>query len=30
MIPLWLVLSVAAYIKETGDWDILEEPVPLR
>ena len=26
--PLWLVLSVAAYIKETGDWSILEEPVP--
>jgi cellobiose phosphorylase len=26
--PLWLVLSVAAYIKETGDWDILQERVP--
>ena len=26
--PLWLVLSVAAYIKETGDWDILNAPVP--
>jgi cellobiose phosphorylase len=26
--PLWLVLSVAAYIKETGDWDVLEELVP--
>lgn len=26
--PLWLVLSVAAYIKETGDWDILTQPVP--
>jgi cellobiose phosphorylase len=26
--PLWLVLSVAAYIKETGDWDILDESVP--
>jgi cellobiose phosphorylase len=25
--PLWLVLSSAAYIKETGDWSILEEPV---
>ncbi len=25
--PLWLVLSVAAYIKETGDWGILDEPV---
>ncbi len=26
--PLWLVLAVAAYIKETGDWSILAEPVP--
>ena len=26
--PLWLVLSVAAYLKETGDWKILDEPVP--
>jgi len=26
--PLWLVLSVAAYIKETGDWGLLNEPVP--
>jgi cellobiose phosphorylase len=26
--PLWLVLSVAAYIKETGDWTILEEQIP--
>jgi cellobiose phosphorylase len=26
--PLWLVLSVSAYIAETGDWSILEEPVP--
>jgi cellobiose phosphorylase len=26
--PLWLVLSVAAYIKETGDWGILDESVP--
>ena len=25
--PLWLVLSVAAYIKETGDWSILDKPV---
>jgi cellobiose phosphorylase len=25
--PLWLVLSVAAYLKETGDWNILEEPL---
>jgi cellobiose phosphorylase len=26
--PLWLVLSVAAYLKETGDWEILDENVP--
>lgn len=26
--PLWLVLAAAAYIKETGDWVILDEPVP--
>jgi cellobiose phosphorylase len=26
--PLWLVLSVAAYIKETADWGILDTPVP--
>jgi cellobiose phosphorylase len=26
--PLWLVLAVAAYLKETGDWSILAEPVP--
>ncbi|GAB4436709.1 MAG: glycosyl transferase [Anaerolineae bacterium] len=26
--PLWLVLAVAAYLKETGDWPILDEPVP--
>jgi cellobiose phosphorylase len=26
--PLWLVLSVAAYLKETGDWKILDEPLP--
>jgi cellobiose phosphorylase len=26
--PLWLVVSVAAYIKETGDWSILDEPAP--
>ena len=26
--PLWLILSVSAYIKETGDWTILEEMVP--
>lgn len=26
--PLWLVLAVTAYIKETGDFSILEEDVP--
>jgi cellobiose phosphorylase len=26
--PLWLILGVAAYLKETGDWSILEAPVP--
>ncbi len=26
--PLWLILSTANYIKETGDWSILDEPVP--
>jgi cellobiose phosphorylase len=26
--PLWLVLAVAAYVKETGDLDILDGPVP--
>ncbi|MEJ2564160.1 MAG: glycosyl transferase [Anaerolineales bacterium] len=26
--PLWLILSVAAYLKETGDWEILDEAVP--
>jgi cellobiose phosphorylase len=25
--PLWLVLSTAAYLKETGDWGILDELV---
>ena len=26
--PLWMILSVAAYIKETGDYSILDEMVP--
>ncbi|RCX17547.1 cellobiose phosphorylase [Anaerobacterium chartisolvens] len=26
--PLWLILSTSAYIKETGNFDILEEKVP--
>ena len=26
--PLWLVLGVAAYLKETGDTTILDEPIP--
>ena len=26
--PLWLIAGVAAYIKETGDFGILDEPVP--
>jgi cellobiose phosphorylase len=26
--PLWLIAAVAAYIKETGDWDILDCSVP--
>ncbi len=26
--PHWLVLAVTAYVKETGDFSILEEPVP--
>ncbi len=26
--PLWLILSVTAYIKETGDFSILDEQVP--
>lgn len=26
--PLWLIFGVNAYIKETGDWNILKEKVP--
>ncbi|MDG5816339.1 hypothetical protein QA601_14685 [Chitinispirillales bacterium ANBcel5] len=26
--PLWLIYSTSAYIKESGDWSILEESVP--
>jgi cellobiose phosphorylase len=26
--PLWLVLATAAYLKETGDWSILEASAP--
>ncbi len=26
--PLWLIFGVAAYIKETGDWSILDDSVP--
>ncbi|WP_238009763.1 glycosyl transferase [Dactylosporangium sp. AC04546] len=26
--PLWLILGVSAYIKETGDLSILDQPVP--
>jgi cellobiose phosphorylase len=25
--PAWLVLAVASYLKETGDWSILDQPV---
>jgi cellobiose phosphorylase len=28
--PLWLILSTAAYIKETGDWAFLEQPIPFE
>lgn len=26
--PLWLILSTSAYLKETGDWSILDATVP--
>lgn len=26
--PLWLILGTVSYIKETGDWSILDESVP--
>ena len=26
--PLWLIIGVAAYLKETGDWSILDARVP--
>jgi len=26
--PLWLVMSVSAFLKETGEWTILDERVP--
>ncbi len=26
--PLWLIAGTAAYLKETGDWSILDEPAP--
>ncbi|HOQ36917.1 MAG TPA: glycosyl transferase [Acetivibrio sp.] len=28
--PLWLILATAAYIKETGDYSILDEQVPFN
>ncbi len=26
--PLWLIAGVTAYIRETGDWSVLDVPVP--
>ena len=26
--PLWLIVGTGAYLKETGDWSILDDPVP--
>lgn len=28
--PLWLILSVSSYIKETGDWSLLQEKAPFN
>jgi cellobiose phosphorylase len=28
--PHWLIVGVAAYLKETGDWSILDERVPFE
>jgi cellobiose phosphorylase len=28
--PLWLIFGVATYLKETGDWTILDEKVPFN
>jgi len=28
--PLWLILSVSAYLKETGDWSLLEQTAPFN
>ncbi len=28
--PLWLIFGVANYLKETGDWSILDEEVPFN
>lgn len=28
--PLWLIIGVAAYLKETGDYRVLEESVPFN
>ncbi len=28
--PLWLIFGVATYLKETGDWSILDEQVPFN
>ena len=28
--PMWLIFGVATYLKETGDWSILDEVVPFN